>query len=61
MAPGTIIGGSSELGDNIYMGMNNSIKDKIFICDNVKFNMASRVSKNISQPGTYDGNRRLHD
>lgn len=61
MAPGTIIGGSTELGDNIYMGMNNSIKDKIFVCDNVKFNMASRVSKNVSQSGTYDGNRRLHD
>jgi len=61
LAPGTIIGGSTRTGNNIYYGMSSSVKDKLLVCDNVKFNMTSRVTKDVLEPGTYFNNRKLHD
>jgi UDP-3-O-[3-hydroxymyristoyl] glucosamine N-acyltransferase len=59
ITPGTIIGGSTTVGENVYFGQTSSIKDKIKICDNVMFLMNSTVSKDIGISGKYYGNRKL--
>lgn len=58
VTPGVIIGGSTAIGDNVYFGQATSIKDKIKIGHDVMFMMNSVVSKDVSRPGRYYGNRR---
>jgi UDP-3-O-[3-hydroxymyristoyl] glucosamine N-acyltransferase len=60
VCPGTVIGGSTVIGDNVFIGQTSSIRDKISICSNTRFGIASVVSKNISIPGTYVGNKKAN-
>jgi sugar O-acyltransferase (sialic acid O-acetyltransferase NeuD family) len=52
-APGVNISGTTNIGSNVYIGTNSSIKQKISICDNVTIGMNSGVNKNITISGTY--------
>lgn len=57
LAPRVTIGGSTEVGDNNFFGLNCSIVDRIKIGNNIKFLMNSVVTKSISAPGKYHGNK----
>jgi UDP-3-O-[3-hydroxymyristoyl] glucosamine N-acyltransferase len=57
--PGALIAGSTVIGDNVLIGQSSSIKDQLTITSNVEFCMNSVVTKNISEPGQYYGNRRV--
>lgn len=54
-APGVNISGNCKFGDDVYLGTNASIKEKINICDNVTIGMNTGVTKNIIISGTYIG------
>ena len=54
-APGVKISGNSNLGENVYLGTNSSVKEKITICNNVTIGMNAAVVKNIKDSGTYVG------
>ena len=54
-APGVRISGCCNIGSNVYIGTNSSVKQKINICDNVVIGMNSGVIKNIDISGTYIG------
>lgn len=55
MMPGSIISGNCKLGNNVYLGSNTVIKEKINICDYVTFGLNSGVVKNINEKGIYVG------
>ena len=55
MMPGSIISGNCLVGNKVYLGSNSSIKEKIFVCDNVTIGLNSGVVKNISESGVYGG------
>jgi len=55
-APGVNISGSCEIGNNVYIGTNASVKQGIRICDDVTIGMGAVVVKNIEEHGTYIGN-----
>jgi UDP-3-O-[3-hydroxymyristoyl] glucosamine N-acyltransferase len=57
-SPGTMIGGSTTIGDHVFFGQMCSIKDKLEISSNTYFAMNSVVSKNIVCPGKYVGNKK---
>jgi UDP-3-O-[3-hydroxymyristoyl] glucosamine N-acyltransferase len=58
-SPGVIVGGSSTIGDNVFIGLSSCIRDKISICNDVKFQMTSVVTKSITESGTYYGNKKI--
>jgi len=58
VSPGAIIAGSTVIGDNVYIGLSSTIRDKISVCSNVTLHMTSVVTKPITEPGIYVGNRR---
>ena len=53
--PGAIVSGNVTIGNNVYMGTNSSVKEKINITDNVIIGLNSGVIKDITQEGTYVG------
>ena len=53
--PGAIVSGNVTIGNNVYIGTNSSIKEKINICDNVNIGLNSGVVKDITISGTYGG------
>ncbi len=53
--PGAIISGNVTVGNNVYVGTNSSIREKINITDNVIIGLNSGVIKDITQEGTYVG------
>ena len=53
--PGAIVAGNVRIGDNVYMGTNSSIKEKIIVCGNVKIGSNAAVVKNIITGGVYVG------
>lgn len=53
--PGAIISGNTTIGNNVYMGTNSSIREKINITDNVTIGLNSGVIKDITLGGTYVG------
>lgn len=55
-APGAKISGSCNIGSQVYIGTNASVKQGIKICDNVTIGMGAVVVKNIEEPGVYIGN-----
>lgn len=57
VSPGTVIGGSTKIGNSVSFGQSCSVRDKISICDATQFSMTSSVTKSITQPGFYIGNR----
>jgi sugar O-acyltransferase (sialic acid O-acetyltransferase NeuD family) len=54
-APGVNLSGTCIIGNNVYIGTNSSVKQKITICNNVVIGMNSGVNKNIIKSGTYVG------
>ncbi len=56
---GTIIGGSTRIGCNVFFAQSCSVKDKITVCDDVYFAMNSVVKKDIVTAGRYYGDRRM--
>lgn len=54
-APGAKISGNCEFGENVYIGTNSSVREKIKICDNVVIGLNSGVVKNIEISGIYGG------
>jgi acyl-[acyl carrier protein]--UDP-N-acetylglucosamine O-acyltransferase len=57
--PGTTIGGSTHAGDNVFFGQSSSVRDKITICNDVRFHMTSVVTKSVEAPGSYFGNKKV--
>jgi len=55
MMPGSIISGNCKIGNNVYLGSNSSVREKINICDNVTIGLNSGVVKNINEEGVYVG------
>ncbi len=53
--PGAIVSGNVTIGNNVYMGTNSSVKEKINITDNITIGLNSGVIKDIIQEGTYVG------
>lgn len=53
------VGGSTVVGDNVEIGQSSTIKDKISICSDVQICMTSAVTKPITMPGKYFGNKRV--
>jgi sugar O-acyltransferase (sialic acid O-acetyltransferase NeuD family) len=53
--PGSIVSGNVTLGNNVYLGTNSSIREKINICDDVTIGLSSGVTKNITESGVYVG------
>jgi acetyltransferase-like isoleucine patch superfamily enzyme len=59
LTPSVIIGGNSQIGNFVYVGQQGSIRDKITVCDDVKFAMNSVVTRSIEQPGCYVNCRKV--
>jgi len=59
LGPGTVIGGSSTIGCDVSIGMCSAIKDHVSVCNNVELLMSSVVTKDITVPDRYYGNRRV--
>jgi sugar O-acyltransferase (sialic acid O-acetyltransferase NeuD family) len=55
LMPGSILSGACRLGDEVYLGNNACVKEKISVCSGSKFGMGAMVVANISEPGTYVG------
>ncbi len=53
--PGANIAGDCLFGNRVHLGMNSSVKEKVWICDDVTIGMGAVVVKNINEPGTYVG------
>ena len=53
------VGGSTQVGNNVEVGQSSTIRDKIEICNDVQICMTSAVTKSITEPGKYFGNRRV--
>lgn len=47
--------GYCEIGNNIYMGANSTVRNRTKICDDVIIGMCSGVIKDITEKGTYIG------
>ena len=54
-APGSKISGNCDIGNNVYVGTNASIREKISICSFVTIGLNAGVVKSITEPGTYVG------
>lgn len=54
-APGAKISGNCNIDNNVYIGTNSSVREKINICNNVIVGLNAGVVKNISEPGVYIG------
>ena len=59
ISPGSNIGGTTIISNNVYFGQCSSVKDKITICSNTKFTMNSIITKSITSPGNYSGNKKI--
>ena len=55
-APGVNVSGNCIIGNNVYLGTNCSIRQKISICNDVVIGLNSGVIKNIIESGVYIGN-----
>ena len=53
--PGSIVSGNCIIGNNVYMGSNSTIREKISICGNVVIGMSSCSVKPITESGIYVG------
>jgi sugar O-acyltransferase (sialic acid O-acetyltransferase NeuD family) len=54
-APGVKISGNCVFEEEVYLGTNASIKEKINICSQTTIGMGASVTKSISEPGIYVG------
>lgn len=53
--PGAIVSGNVKIYNNVYMGNNSSIREKITINSSTTIGMNGAVVKHIIEPGTYVG------
>lgn len=53
--PGSIVSGNVNIGDNVYIGTNSSIREKTNVCSNVTLGMNSCILNDINEPGIYVG------
>ena len=53
--PGAIVSGNVTVGDNVYLGNNSSIREKISVCDSLIIGTNCSVVKNINYSGVYVG------
>jgi sugar O-acyltransferase (sialic acid O-acetyltransferase NeuD family) len=53
--PSSVVSGDVKMGNNVYLGTNASVKEKITICDDVTIGMNSPVHHDILQSGIYVG------
>lgn len=53
--PCSVVSGDVTIGNNVYLGTNSSVKEKISICDDVTIGMNSPVHHNIEFSGIYVG------
>ena len=53
--PGAVVSGNVILGEQVYIGTNSSIKEKIQVYSNVTVGSNAAVVKNIMTAGTYVG------
>lgn len=51
--PGSIVSGNVTIGDNVYLGTNSSVREKLIITDNVTIGLNTGVVKSIHECGTY--------
>lgn len=54
-APGTKISGNCVVGDRVYFGTNSSVREKVFIVNDVILGLNAGVVDNIVEVGTYVG------
>ena len=60
VSPGTVIGGSSVVGDHVLFGQQSSVRNRIEIGNQIRFAMNSVITRNITEPGDYYGNKRAN-
>jgi len=53
---GTVVGGFADIGENAYIGINSSIRNRIAIGDNSVIGMGTNVTKNVPPEITVIGN-----
>ena len=53
--PGSIVSGNVTIGDRVYMGTNSSIREKLYITDDVTIGLNTGIVKSINKKGTYVG------
>lgn len=53
---GTIVGGFADIGENAYMGINSSIRNRISVGCNSVIGMGSNVTRSVRQEETVIGN-----
>lgn len=54
--PGVHVSGNCKIGNNVMIGSNSVIREKITIGDNIMIGMGSVVTKDLLEPGVYVGN-----
>jgi len=54
-APGAKISGNCNIGSEVYLGTNCSVREKLSICDKVIIGLNAGVVKNILESGVYVG------
>ena len=54
-SPGVNVSGNCTINDNVFIGTNSAIRDKLTICDDVVIGMSTSVIKSIDEPGIYIG------
>jgi UDP-3-O-[3-hydroxymyristoyl] glucosamine N-acyltransferase len=53
--PGAIVSGNVKIGNNVYMGNNSSIREKLMVQSFTTIGMNAAVIKNINDSGVYVG------
>jgi sugar O-acyltransferase (sialic acid O-acetyltransferase NeuD family) len=53
--PSSVVSGDVQIWNNVYLGTNASVKEKITICDDVTIGMNSPVHHDILESGIYVG------
>lgn len=56
ITPGTVIAGSCNIGNNVWFGVNSSVKHQVKICNNVVIANGANVTQDINQEGIWLGN-----
>lgn len=54
-SPGVNISGNCLINNNVFVGTNSAIREKVSICSDVVIGMSSSVLKSIIEPGVYIG------
>lgn len=58
-APGTIILGSTKVGNNVYFGAKTTVLDNLCIASDTTFAAGSMIHKDVVLPGKYVHNRKI--